>query len=665
MAVRYTLRMQFGPHQDMRGIREEVLDVCRKAKADEVMFFAFAEEQNDGHDPLERIQAWIAAIRPWKRALEARGIEVSLNPWHSLLHCDRGRIMKPDQPWQPMMDWQGQAATAMVCPLDPGWRAYYAEAIRLFAAEKFRVIWIDDDIRYHNHEPLDWGGCWCPLHLAEFNRRTGLNATREDIVRNVVRSGEPHPWRETWLDLWDELQCELIASWRDIAEAAGTRLGLMSSNPETHAMEGRRWDRWWSALAQAQPNTHRPHFWGYSAEHSEVLVYGISMLQENLKVQPAEIESDPEIECFPYGPWNKPYREIVAQMALAQVFGSDRLAISLYDFMGNLPGDDPERARFLGRIKPMLGWMGEQFPRSFRSTGVGVPWHPEMSRRIHTDGRIDWRAIEVNTLGWDRWLAPFGYAYSKWSQPTVNALAGAMPWGFSDEELRTWLQRGMLLDGPAAAVLIERGFSELIGLAEPRFITQETVLYSMEESLASDFGLRPGAQMSLNADKPYKNRLLQGALRDGARLISVLRGPTQQEVGHGAFLFENALGGRVAVMPWDATAGANLCMQRFAQMSKVLAWLGHGVSTGSVQGGAWLVPQFFTDGKIWRGIVWNANADTKAAITVSPPPGMGPITSAVLCTTEGRRLDAKIAGNVVELPKRMAQWEWVVLNPGE
>ena len=557
MAVRYTARMQFRPDLPADTVRAELLDVCNAGLIDEVMFFAFAEEQNDGHDPLDRIQLWMDSIRPLKDALRAIGVESSLNPWHSILHTDRGRRFKPDQRWQPLVDWRGREASAMVCPLDPAWRAYYAQAMRLFAAEHFRVVWIDDDIRYHNHAPLDWGGCWCPLHIAEFNRRASADATRDDAVRHILQPGEPHPWRAIWFDLWDELHTDLLASWRDILEAEGTRMGLMSSSLEAHAMEGRRWNRWWDAIAKDHPPVHRPHFWGYSEGQGPVLLYGISQMQQHRAIRPRHVESDPEIEGFPYGPWNKSFRYTLAQMALAQVFGSDRLAISMFDFMGNLPSDEPERAEFLARVKPLLAWLGDQFPASCEAHGVGVPWNPDMSRDVHTSGALNWRQLEVGTRGWDQWLGAFGFAFQKTPHPTLNALAGAMPWGYSDQTLRGWLAEGVLLDGPAAAVLVERGMGNLIGMSNIRHITQDEILYSMEESIDGAFGLRAGAQMSLNAEKPYAERLVQGDLASGVRPISVLRDPVQRAVGHGVYLFENALGGRVAVAPWNAGAGTN------------------------------------------------------------------------------------------------------------
>lgn len=68
MKVSYTARMQFDPDQDSGTILKEVMEVCKTGHVDEVMFFAFAKEQNDGHDPLDRIRRWLNAIRPWKQA---------------------------------------------------------------------------------------------------------------------------------------------------------------------------------------------------------------------------------------------------------------------------------------------------------------------------------------------------------------------------------------------------------------------------------------------------------------------------------------------------------------------------------------------------------------------------------------------------------------------
>ena len=66
------------------------------------------------------------------------------------------------------------------------------------------------------------------------------------------------------MDMGEATHLRMIGEWREIVEARGARLGLMSSAPESHAAEGRNWDDWWRAFSGDKPPIHRPHFWAYS-----------------------------------------------------------------------------------------------------------------------------------------------------------------------------------------------------------------------------------------------------------------------------------------------------------------------------------------------------------------------------------------------------------------
>ena len=76
----FTLRMQFGLHQKPDEITRMLLNLVHKAPVDEIMIFYFAEELNDGHDPLDRIRRWIANTRPCHEALVREEIAVSRTP---------------------------------------------------------------------------------------------------------------------------------------------------------------------------------------------------------------------------------------------------------------------------------------------------------------------------------------------------------------------------------------------------------------------------------------------------------------------------------------------------------------------------------------------------------------------------------------------------------
>jgi hypothetical protein len=304
-------------------------------------------------------------------------------------------------------------------------------------------------------------------------------------------------------------------------------------------------------------------------------------------------------------------------MALARVLGATNLCISLYDFMGNRPDDDSARAEFLYRWRPICDYLAQEFPPTLRSVGVGLPWSQEMGRHVHTDRGSDWRALEVPHRQWAPWLGALGQAFAMGTQAEVNALAGPVVWSFSDRELRDWLSRGVLLDPTAAEILLARGLGDLIGLRAGHWVTQRDILYAIERTTDPAFGLREGAQMSLN----LVPSLWQGEMLDGVRVVSELRDPQQRPVGHGLCLFENALGGRVMSVPWRASDPfytTSLTVQRWAQMTKALDWLARGRSLGRVEGGAWLVPQFLNGSSVWRGGIWNASPDDLYVVNRHP-----------------------------------------------
>ncbi|GEM_PF-425240 len=664
----FTLRLQFNPRQDPAEVTAQLMALVDSAPVDEVTFFYFAEEQNNGHETLEQIQTWIDATRPCRDALKERGVAISLNPWHTLLHWDSGRRLKPGQSWQTMVDPGGCAAQAMVCPLDADWQAYFLEALKRYAREDISVLWIDDDIRYHNHAPLQWGGCFCPQHVAEFNRRVGSAAGREEIVRACLAPGKPHPWRGQWMDMWQETLLGFLEKCRVVIEAGGAKMGLMSSLLEAHSAEGRHWADWWKTFGGGNVPVHRPHFWGYSDVPGAYLIRSIAILDQNRSIQPAEIESGPEIENFPYGCWNKSYRQTFAQMAVAEIFGSTSLNISLFDFMGNRLDEDPTRAAFLKRIRPNMTFLADTFPSDLRSAGVGVPWSEDLGRRIHLPENAAWGDLQVASRGWAHWLGAAGMAFSTHPQEKVNALAGASVWGFDDEQIRSFLSKGLLLDGEAARILTERGFDVWIGVQSAHMVTQNDLLYSIESGASDSATLLPHcSQISVN-QKPHTRLMFQAQRMAGVRPISQLFDPLHNSVGHGAFTFENELGGRIAVVPWDAGTSEvpMMDLHRAKQLRDIVRWLARDSATGAVEGGAWLIPQFLTlspnekEKSTWRGAVWNGSPDEIESFTVHCPDEMPAIQSAWHLSPRGERIPAEVRGNQIILTRPMHQWEVVI-----
>jgi hypothetical protein len=195
-------------------------------------------------------------------------------------------------------------------------------------------------------------------------------------------------------------------------------------------MEGRRWADWWKAIAgNGKPPIHRPHFWTYvDTEEKTFVVDAIVRLDQNHRLEPEGTEVGPEIENFAYDHWNKSYSQTASQIILAQVFGSTNLNISLYDFIGNLPSDDPTRFDFLRQMKPVTDWLSERFPPSLQSRGIGILWRESASRLIQTDGTYDWETLCCPSKGWPYWLGAIGYGFQMADNEKINALAGNNAW---------------------------------------------------------------------------------------------------------------------------------------------------------------------------------------------------------------------------------------------
>jgi hypothetical protein len=183
-------------------------------------------------------------------------------------------------------------------------------------------------------------------------------------------------------------------------------------------------------------------------------------------------------------------------------------------------------------------------------------------------------------------------------------------------------------------------------------VSQDEITYSMEEFTDADFALRPGSQASLNLGFEH---LVQGKMHGSARIVSQVLDAGQGRVAHGSTLFENALGGRVAVVPYDISQQSFWTIHRIAHLRRVLDWLARGKELGCVEGGAWLIPQFLTDGRLFRAVVWNAGFDPVEKVTLRLPSGWPKLGKGLVFIASGEVTEFP-CGNTTLLPRPLRQW---------
>ncbi len=102
---------------------------------------------------------------------------------------------------------------------------------------------------------------------------------------------------------------------------------------------------------------------------------------------------------------------------------------------------------------------------------------------------------------------------------------------------------------------------------------------------------------------------------------------------------------------------------RAEQLRALVRWLARDAETGSVSGGAWLIPQILAASRwerrggeeTWRAVVWNASPDELDSFTLRRPAAMPAAAKAWHLLPSGARLPVAIHGDRFQLSQPMHQ----------
>ena len=133
----------------------------------------------EGKPAMEKVERYVASYRKLKRALSGSDVRLGILVQAILGHWPRVDMEIED--WTRTVNIKGKVVR--FCPDDPGFAKYIDDTFALLAREKPAFILTDDDVRAYSHD----AECFCPRHVAEFNRRMGTNYSEKERAHRLTK----------------------------------------------------------------------------------------------------------------------------------------------------------------------------------------------------------------------------------------------------------------------------------------------------------------------------------------------------------------------------------------------------------------------------------------------------------------------------------------------
>ncbi|MHB9026509.1 MAG: hypothetical protein ACYC7E_20430 [Armatimonadota bacterium] len=526
--------------------------------------------------PLPVIRERAALLKEIMPRFRELGVTAGINHLATIGHLDENLDNSLNESWQHLVDFTGAVSPSCYCPADPDVRQYIGESYLAFAEAQPDFIWVDDDVRMESHPTAINLACFCDRCLANFSANNGREWTREALVA-AFGSGtleERMALRQAWLDHNRRMISALLFLCRDVIDYAmpeqALPVGLMTCEL---LYSGYGFDQWAEALAgeRKSPVIWRPGGGFYTdASPGGMLekAHAIGRQIANLPPQVTDIQS--EIESFPYQRLKKSATVTAMETAVYIAAGCTGAALNI---CGTVRDPVAEYRPLFDKIQELQPFSGEAVASFGRGKSQGL-W-PAMNGNIfatrNPDG--DW-------FGPGRWptaslaaeLAEIGLplAYAR-DGAAATLLIGDTCLAFTREELLDILAGGVLMDGMALKRLHALGLGEYTGFAVTGTREDDTIELLTDDPLnGASAGRHRDARQSFKGWAETASLL--EPLAPGSRIIATGVDFADRPLGPLAGVFENSLGGRVAIsgfFPWTYL----MSQAKSAQMKALARWI--------------------------------------------------------------------------------------------
>ncbi|QGQ99681.1 hypothetical protein EHS13_34890 [Paenibacillus psychroresistens] len=530
----------------------------------------FTEYWHYGYYPLDKFGAICSIIDNRTERLRALGFKnVGSNMLATLGHFPEAWDWLPALPYQGAMAPDGSVSTSSFCPNSAEFRAYIAQKYILTAQAKPEFIWVDDDIRMFALG-VEYA-CFCPECLQIYNQNHNYEFTREQLVSELNASGGGL-YRERWIQQNIETIERLLVH---IAEAVHSvdetiELGLMTVSLGISTYSGVDFARWFKALKAVKA---RPGGGFFEDSKPFGFVRKIHEINRQISLYPDSVRDiHYELENFPFQRLAKSIHITILECTAAIMAGANGIAFdALKGERGSLKEYD-ELMRGIQASKKLWSEI-ERIAGKYKTAGLFPALSPLYEARRNVENGNWFETVTVDNAATAYVLSEIGIPLSMDVNSTCGTiLAGTMAEGYTTAELKEMLSRGVLMDGRTLQYLTKLGLGEYCGVAIER--TYDNGVF---ESLTDD-PLNTGNQ---GEERDARNSMYKGLgyilkpLNDEVRILSKLISFTRDELGPTSTVYENTLGGRVAVQGYVPWVSIHSAVKR-TQLLQICDWLTYG-----------------------------------------------------------------------------------------
>lgn len=175
-------------------------------------------------------------IKHGSEQLKQLGIGASLQIQMTIGHGDQLAVgeehLYSALTWMHWTGYSGLVNKYSSCPRTPEFLEYIRRMSQIYAETKPRSVWIDDDLRYGNHQPATTKdspiGCWCDRCIADFNLFSDAHWSAQTLLKAMENN---QVLAERWESFCTSSLTDIV---RIIAEefcrvSPGTTFGLQGS----------------------------------------------------------------------------------------------------------------------------------------------------------------------------------------------------------------------------------------------------------------------------------------------------------------------------------------------------------------------------------------------------------------------------------------------------